>query len=330
MTTMKERSCLVTGAAGFIGSHLCDMLVASGHRVIGIDNFDPYYDQALKRDNIADLLQDPLFTFIEGDIRDHALVSGSVAEYSCSTIIHLAARAGVRGSVAEPLMYTELNVDGTVALLEVAAKRGVERFIFGSSSSVYGATNDVPFTEGQDITRPVSAYAASKVAGEAYSHVFHSLYHVPVVCLRFFTVYGPRQRPDLAINKFCRLMLEGKPIPVYGDGRSSRDFTYVGDIVRGIGAALDAPELGNPDTFEIINLGNDSPVTVLELVEVIEEVLGRKAEIDWHPPSPGDMPRTWACIDKARRLLKWEPQVSLAEGIGNFVNWCEGATQPCP
>jgi UDP-glucuronate 4-epimerase len=208
-----------------------------------------------------------------------------------------------------------------VNLLSKAAEEGVARFVFGSSSSVYGADNEVPFSEDQRITMPISPYAASKVAGEAYCHSFHHLYDLPVVCLRFFTVFGPRQRPDLAMNKFIRLILADQPIPVYGDGSASRDFTYVGDIVRGIMAAAEHPDLASPDTFETINLGSDEPITVLEMVAAIEDVIGRQAQIDWQPLSPGDVPRTWANVRKAKTLLNWQPQVSIQEGLSAFADW---------
>ena len=317
----KKRTYLVTGAAGFIGSHLSEALIAGGHKVIGIDNFDPYYAPALKRQNLAELTDQAGFVFLEGDIRDQEILDHCFKAHGPEVIVHLAARPGVRGSVAEPLLYTNVNVMGTVNLLSKAAEQGVGRFIFGSSSSVYGADNEVPFSEDQRITMPISPYAASKVAGEAYCHSFHHLYDLPVVCLRFFTVFGPRQRPDLAMNKFARLILAGQPIPVYGDGSASRDFTYVGDIVRGIVAAAEHPDLASPDTFEAINLGSDEPITVLEMVAAIEEAVGHQAQVDWQPLSPGDVPRTWADVRKAKTLLNWQPQVSLEDGLSAFADW---------
>ena len=316
-----KKTCLVTGAAGFIASHLSEALIAEGYEVVGIDNFDPYYDAAVKHRNLGALQQQPGFSFIEGDIRSAEFLGECFHRHRPDIVFHLAARAGVRGSVAEPIVYTDINVMGTVNLLTAAAAEGIERFIFGSSSSVYGAANEVPFSEDQPITRPISPYAASKVAGEAYCYAFHHLYELPMVCLRFFTVYGPRQRPDLAINKFTRLMLAGEPIPVYGDGSASRDYTYVGDIVRGVLAAADRPHLAAPDTFEVINLGSDRPITVLELVEAIEHVVGSKARIAWQPLSPGDVPRTWASIAKAKRVLNWEPGTDLLEGLHAFADW---------
>jgi len=318
----EERTYLVTGAAGFIGSHLSEGLLEAGHRVVGIDCFDPYYDPLLKRANAAGLREHPNFTLVEGDIRDTDTLSMCFQKHKINVVAHLAARAGVRSSVEDPLFYTQNNVFGTVNLLQAAVERGVERFVFGSSSSVYGATNEVPFSEDQRIMTPASPYAASKVAGEAYCYSYNHLYDLPVVCLRFFTVFGPRQRPDLAINKFTRLMLADKPLPVYGDGSASRDFTYVGDIVRGIMAAGELPELASPDTFEVINLGSDTPFTVMDIVRALELLLGIKAKIEWQPLCPGDVPRTWANIDKARRVLDWEPKTKMADGLRAFIQWC--------
>lgn len=317
-----ERGYLVTGAAGFIGSHLCEALLEAGHRVVGIDCFDSYYDPKIKRSNVATLREHERFTLIEGDIRNADMLETCFKKHKSDVVVHLAARAGVRNSVEDPLYCTENNVSGTVTLLQAAVERGIERFVFGSSSSVYGATNQVPFSEDQDISRPVSPYAASKVAGEAYCYSYHHLYDLPVVCLRFFTVFGPRQRPDLAINKFSQLMLAGKPLPVYGDGSASRDFTYVGDIVRGIMAAGETAELASPQTFEVINLGSDTPYTVMNLVQALELLLGIQATIDWQPPCPGDVPITWANIEKARRVLGWEPKTTLADGLRAFAQWC--------
>jgi len=314
-----QRTCLVTGAAGFIGSYLSEALVTAGHNVVALDNFDPFYDPALKHRNIAGLLDDPRLVLVEGDIRDTELVAGCFQQHNPDAVVHLAARGGVRGSVADPLLYTDVNVTGTVTVLAAAAEHHVERFIFGSSSSVYGAANTLPFTEDQSVAGPISPYAASKVAAEAYCHTFGALYGLPVVCLRLFGVYGPRQRPDLAISKFYRLMLAGQALPVYGDGSASRDLTYVTDIVSGILAALQQPALATPGSFEIINLGSGAPVTVLELIRALEEILGCEVEIDWQPPAPGDVPHTWASIEKAKRVLGWQPTTSLPDGLAQFV-----------
>ncbi len=307
---------LVTGAAGFIGSHVCEALVARGERVVGIDNFDPYYDPAIKRRNVSELVSDERFTLIEGDILDPDALEAAFAVGEVRGIIHLAAKAGVRPSIANPLAYVRTNVDGTAMLLEAARRHGVARFVFGSSSSVYGAANEVPFSEDQRIDRPISPYAASKVAAEALCHTWHHLYGIPMVLLRFFTVYGPRQRPDLAINKFVRLLEAGQPIPQFGDGSSSRDYTYVADIVRGVLAAYDSDL-----QYEIINLGSSSPVRLDELIAAVGAALGIEPVVEVLDHQPGDVPHTFASVAKAKRLLGWEPQWTLAEGLREFVAW---------
>lgn len=315
MTDTVGHTVLVTGAAGFIGSHLCEALVARGDTVIGIDNFDPYYDPEIKRRNLAGLLAGERFTLIEGDINDPRALAAAF-EPDIEGVIHLAAKAGVRPSIAQPLDYARANVEGTTAVLEAARRHGVGRFVFGSSSSVYGAANEVPFSEDQRIDRPISPYAATKVAGEALCHTWHHLYGLPTVMLRFFTVYGPRQRPDLAINKFVRLLDGGEPIPQFGDGSSSRDYTFVADIVRGIIAAYDSDL-----DFEIINLGGSSPIRLDELIAAVGAAVGVEPRVEVLPDQPGDVPRTYASVAKAQRLLGWEPQVPLAVGLRAFVAW---------
>jgi len=312
---------LVTGAAGFIGSHVSEALVARGDTVIGLDNFDPYYDPTLKRDNLAELELSDGFELIEGDIRDEEVVGRIFADAGVRAVIHLAAKAGVRPSIQDPLAYAKANVEGTVVLLEAAREAQVERFIFGSSSSVYGAANEVPFSEDQRVDRPVSPYAASKVAAEAFCHTYHHLYAIPMVCLRFFTVYGPRQRPDLAINKFVRLLLVGEPIPQFGDGSSSRDYTYIEDIVRGVLAAYDSDL-----QYEIINLGSSSPIRLDEMIAAVAEAVRVEPEIEQLPEQPGDVPRTYANVDKAKELLGWEPEWTLAQGLREFVAWYKERT----
>lgn len=319
MTEDGAKTILVTGAAGFIGSHVGEALVSRGDRVIGLDNFDDYYDPTIKRRNISALLLNDRFTMIEGDIRD----PGAVAEAfdaPVTGVIHLAARAGVRPSIERPLDYATTNVDGTVNLLEAAREHAVERFVFGSSSSVYGAANEVPFSEDQRVDRPISPYAATKVAAEAHCYTWHHLYALPIVVLRFFTVYGPRQRPDLAINKFVRLLEAGEPIPQFGDGSSSRDYTYVADIARGILAALDSDH-----DFEIINLGSSSPIRLDEMIAAVGEAVGVTPEVNVLENQPGDVPRTYADVSRAKRLLAWEPQWTLAEGLAEFVTWYRAA-----
>ncbi len=307
---------LVTGGAGFIGSHVAEALLARGDRVVCLDNLDPFYDRALKERNLQAALTNERYRFVEGDIRNAALVDGLLGAEQVTHVVHLAARAGVRPSLLDPLGYLSANVEGTLVLLEAARRHGLRKFVFGSSSSVYGAASEVPFREDQDISRPISPYAASKVACEAYCYAYHHLYSVPMVLLRFFTVYGPRQRPDLAINKFVRLLSAGRPVTMYGDGQSSRDYTFIGDIVAGLLAALDT-ELD----FEIINLGSSSPVRLFDLIQAVGRALGLPVRINQEPTQPGDVPRTYACVDQAKRLLGWEPTTSLDEGLKRYVSW---------
>jgi UDP-glucuronate 4-epimerase len=312
-------SILVTGGAGFIGSHVVEGLAERGDDVVCLDNFNDYYAPDLKRRNIQGALATGRVTLLEGDIRDAELCRSAVADNDVTALIHLAARAGVRPSIEEPALYEEVNGLGTVNLLEVAREAGVEKFVFGSSSSVYGVNSKIPFSEDDPVTQPISPYAATKRAGELMCHVYHHLYDLPVVCLRFFTVYGPRQRPDLAIHKFARLIEAGEPIPMYGDGTSRRDYTYVSDIVDGVLAALDRPL-----EFEIINLGNSDPIELGELIRIIEEAMGKEARIEQLPEQPGDVPVTYADVSKARRLLGYDPQFPIRQGIERFVQWFRG------
>jgi UDP-glucuronate 4-epimerase len=307
---------LVTGAAGFIGSHVVEALLARGDRVVGLDNFDPFYDRAAKERNLRGALARAAYRFVEGDIRDAELVDSLLAEEPVTHIVHLAAKAGVRPSLRDPIGYLSANVAGTLTLLEAARSHGVERFVFGSSSSVYGAASRVPFAEDQDISRPISPYAASKVACEVYCHAYHHLYAIPMAVLRFFTVYGPRQRPDLAVSKFVRLLSAREPVPMYGDGTSSRDYTFIGDIVAGVLAALDATF-----AYETVNLGSSSPVALIDLIRAVGRTLGVPVRIEPQPTQPGDVPRTYASVEKARRLLGWQPTTALEEGLKRYVEW---------
>ena len=306
---------LVTGAAGFIGSHVSEALLAAGWRVIGLDSFDEFYDPRVKRDNVASCLGNERFTLIEGDIRDTARVDAASAD-GVEVIVHLAARAGVRPSIEQPLLYEEVNVNGTGVLLEAARKRGIGRFVFGSSSSVYGNNEKVPFAESDNVDRPISPYAATKKAGELLCHAYHHLYGLNVTCLRFFTVYGARQRPDLAIHKFTRLIEAGEPIPVYGDGSMERDHTYIDDIVAGVTAAIE-----RCTGYEIYNLGGSQPIALSDLIVAIEKALGKKAVVRRLPMQPGDVERTFADITRARRDLGYEPRTDLATGLKTFVEW---------
>ncbi|RME41739.1 MAG: SDR family NAD(P)-dependent oxidoreductase [Planctomycetota bacterium] len=306
---------VVTGGAGFIGSHLCEALLARGHEVVALDNLDDFYDPAVKRANLAQALSSERFTFVEGDIRDREAVE-RVLSGNVEAVVHLAARAGVRPSIADPVLYEQVNVHGTTVLLEACRRRGVRRFVFGSSSSVYGNNRKVPFSESDPVDRPISPYAATKRAGELLCHTYDHLFGMDVTCVRLFTVYGPRQRPDLAIHKFARLMEAGRPVPVFGDGSMRRDFTYIADIVDGLCRALERCA-----GYHQYNLGESQPVSVMELVAGLEKALGRKAVIEHHPQPPGDVDQTYADVTLARRELGYEPKTDLADGLARFVAW---------
>lgn len=313
---MTDKSVLVTGGAGFIGSHLVERLLKSGRKVICLDNFDPFYDPAIKRANIRPFLDHPHFTLIEGDIRDAAALSSIFRSNDIDTVVHLAAMAGVRPSVENPQLYNEVNVLGTTNLLQECRQARLTQFVFGSSSSVYGLNDKVPFSEDARVGKTASPYGATKIAGEVLCHTYHHLYRIPMVCLRFFTVYGPRQRPEMAIHKFIRLLHAGHEIPVFGDGSSRRDYTYIDDIVDGIIAAI-----YSHCQFEIVNLGRSQTVTLLEMIRLIEKSLGKTVRIKFAPPQPGDVPVTFASVEKARNLLGYQPAVSIDEGIERTVRW---------
>jgi UDP-glucuronate 4-epimerase len=307
----------VTGGAGFIGSHLVDSLMARGDEVTVVDNFDPFYDPKIKRGNIAPHLGKRNFHLLEADIRDMAYMRRALAEFRFDVIFHLAAKAGVRPSIKDPIGYQEVNICGTQNILELAKEWGVSQFVFASSSSVYGINPNIPWREDDHVLMPISPYASTKVSGELLGHVYSHLYGIRFIGLRFFTVYGPRQRPDLAINKFARLMQEGKPIPLYGDGDTRRDYTFVGDIAKGLLAAMEY----SATNYEIINLGNNQTVSLHEMVDVLESVLESKAVRDRKPLQEGDVPQTWASIEKAGRLLKYFPDTSFRKGICLFAEW---------
>jgi len=309
---------VVTGGAGFIGSHLCEALLRRDHQVIALDNFDDFYDPAIKRRNVAEAAKSKRFRLAAGDIRDEHAVRGLIRD-GIDIVVHLAARAGVRPSIEQPLLYQDVNVRGTMVLLEAARDAGVDKFIFASSSSVYGNNEKVPFAESDNVDRPISPYAATKRAGELICHTYHHLYDMPITCLRFFTVYGPRQRPDLAIHKFARLIDAGRPIPVFGDGGMMRDFTYVADIVDGVLRAID-----RCDGYHIYNLGESRPVSVRELIALLEEALGKKAVIDRQPLQPGDVERTYADVTLARAKLGYQPSTDMRTGLAHFVEWLRG------
>ncbi len=310
---------LVTGGAGFIGSHVCERLLREGHDVTIIDDLNPFYPPEMKWENLADIRRTGAIRFHRCDIRDSERVLQIFEEDRPEAVVHLAARAGVRPSIEEPLLYEQVNVHGVMVLLEAARRAGVRKFVFASSSSVYGNCNRVPFCEEDHLNLPISPYAATKIAGEKICYTYSHLYGIQVTCLRLFTVFGPRQRPDLAIRKFTERIDAGKPIPVFGDGSSARDYTFVDDVVQGILAAL-----SYECSYEIFNLGNSRPVTLSALIQSIEAALSKKAVVQRLPEQPGDVPVTFADISKAERLLGYRPQTPLAAGIRRFIDWYAG------
>ena len=310
---------LVTGAAGFIGSHLTERLLAAGHEVVGLDNFDPFYDPALKRRNLEAASQHPAFTLIEGDCASSADVEQALAD-RVDVVVHLAAKAGVRPSIQDPLAYTRANIVATHVMLEACRRHEIQRFIFGSSSSVYGNNAKVPFSEDDPVERPISPYAATKRACEILCHSYHYLFGLGVLSLRFFTVYGPRQRPDLAIRKFATLLSHGRPIPFYGDGTSERDYTWIDDILQGVTSAIERSRT-HPGEYEIINLGESRTTSLNRLVELVAGALGVQPHLERLPMQPGDVDRTFADVAKAKRLLGYNPTTPVEEGIPLFIEW---------
>lgn len=307
---------IVTGGAGFIGSHLVRALLEQKENVVVIDDFNDFYDPALKRRNLEALDRRPGFKLHEVDIRDKAALEEVFSADPPDAVCHLAARAGVRPSIEAPLLYEEVNSLGTLNVLEAAKKYGVKNFVFASSSSVYGIASKVPFSEGDPVGSPISPYAATKRAGELFCFTYSHLFGIPVTCLRFFTVYGERGRPEMAVARFTRLIHEGKELEVFGDGTARRDFTYIADIIRGLRAAL-----YKPFPFEIINIGGSRTVEVNTLIAIIEDKLARKARVKYLDPAPGDVPVTYADVSKARTLIGYEPEVAIEEGIERYVAW---------
>lgn len=307
---------LVTGGAGFIGSHLCEALLDKSDSLVCLDNFNDYYNPSIKRKNVASLLDRNQFELVEGDILDSELIEDLFQKQSFDVVVHLAARAGVRPSIQQPKLYQKVNIEGTLNLLEQSAKIPNLKFILASTSSIYGSNKKVPFSESDNVDHPVSPYAATKKACELMAYTYHHLYQFPVTCLRFFTVYGPRQRPDMAIHKFTRLISEGKEIAMFGDGTSRRDYTYYSDIVSGI---LNAIEHCNG--YEIYNLGESQTIELKALIQLIEKALGKKAKIKQYPNQPGDVPITYADVSKAREKIGYKPGVSIEKGIPKFVEW---------
>jgi len=307
---------LVTGGAGFIGSHLVEQLLERGDQVIVIDDFNDYYAPAIKEENIRSAVSNSLFKLYRGDIRDALFIDTVFDENRIDVVCHLAARAGVRPSIQEPILYEEVNCSGTLNILEACKRVGIKNFVFGSSSSVYGSNTKVPFSEEDPVEQPISPYAATKRAGELMCYTYSHLYDIPVTALRFFTVYGERQRPEMAISKFTRLIWEGKEIPVFGNGTSKRDYTYISDILQGLIASID-----KVSKYEIINLGESRTVELNYLISVIEEKLQKKATIKRFDDQPGDVPITYADVNKAKRLLGYTPMIPIEEGIERFITW---------
>jgi len=311
----KKNQILVTGGAGFIGSHLVERLLKDGYDIVCLDNFNDYYNPQIKRNNIEPFLRERNFNLVEDDIRDEDTLEKIFEKYKFQKVIHLAAQAGVRLSLKQPNLYIDVNVNGTLNLLELSEEYKIKNFVFGSSSSVYGATKEIPFSEEGKL-KPISPYGVSKRTGELLCYTYNHLYNLPFTILRFFTVYGPRQRPDMAIHKFTKLIDEGKEIYLYGDGKTSRDYTYISDIVEGIMSALN-----NDFNYEIFNLGNSNPTNLSHMISLIERNLKKSAKIKYLPEQPGDPSITFADISKSKRILNYNPKIKIEEGIKRFVEW---------
>ncbi|KAA3612266.1 MAG: NAD-dependent epimerase/dehydratase family protein [Calditrichaeota bacterium] len=307
---------LLTGGAGFIGSHFCEFLMKNGHRVVVIDNFNDYYSPRIKKQNVKGFQNNPQVELIAGDILDTELLDRIFEQHEFDAIVHLAARAGVRPSLSQPMLYERVNIQGTMELLERAKIYNTPKFVMASSSSVYGNNKKVPFSEDDPVDNPISPYAATKKACELVGYTYHHLYEMNITCLRFFTVYGPRQRPDMAIHKFTKLIAKGEPIPVYGDGTTRRDYTFITDIVNGIAKSVE-----NCDGYHIYNLGESRTIELHALIALIEESYGKKAIIDRQPMQPGDVNCTYADISKARNQIGYNPTVDIRDGIPQFVDW---------
>lgn len=307
---------LITGAAGFIGSNLVDALLKTSYQIMGIDNFDPFYDRTIKIHNIENALHNPDYQFKEGDISDFDFTGECFSIFKPDIIVHLAAKAGVRPSLTDPKAYYDVNVMGTLNLLELMKKNNINKMLYASSSSVYGNNEKVPFSETDIVDFPISPYAASKKAGELICHTYHHLYNFDIFCLRFFTVYGPRQRPDLAICKFTKSILSGEQISLYGNGSTSRDYTHIDDIIQGIKGSIERIK-----GFDIINLGGSKTITLIDLVKILEKHTGRKARLRYLPMQDGDVIRTYADITKARTILEYNPKIDIHTGIRNYIKW---------
>ncbi len=323
-----DKYILVTGGAGFIGSHLTEALLKSQQKVIVLDNFNDFYDPEIKRGNIkaittkmAELgIPEDHFQIVEGDIRNTEQMDKLFASFSIQLVVHLAAMAGVRPSISVPLLYNDVNINGTLNLLELCRKYGVKKFVFASSSSVYGNNKKVPFSETDFVDHPISPYAATKRAGELICYTYHHLYGMDIACLRFFTVYGPRQRPDLAIHKFTKLIINDEEVPFYGDGTTERDYTHIDDIIDGVVKAIQWVQTGQ-GLYEIFNLGESRTVNLKEMVTTLEKVIGKKAKLKFLPMQPGDVTKTYADITKAQKILGYHPTTTFEEGIKQFIQW---------
>jgi UDP-glucuronate 4-epimerase len=315
---------LVTGAAGFIGSHLCERLCARGDQVVGLDNFDPFYGRDVKEANLAGLRGNPRFALVEGDLRDVAVLKQAFDRAQPEVVVHLAALAGVRPSLLDPARYADVNVTGTQRIVDAVREHGARRLVFASSSSVYGLDSQPPFKESDPCLKPVSPYASTKRSGELLLFTAHHLYALDITCLRFFTVFGPRQRPDLAIHKFARRIAAGQPIELFGDGSTSRDYTFIDDIVDGVVASIDQPAA--EPAYRIYNLGGSRPVPLSKLVDLLAAALGKQPQVTYGLEQPGDMKRTLADVTLSRKALGYSPKVSMEDGIARFVDWLK--TQP--
>ncbi len=311
---------IVTGCAGFIGSHLCEQLLSEGNQLIGIDNFDPFYDKKVKERNLSGFINHPNFRFIEVDLADFEALTESLKNDQIDLIVHLAGKAGVRPSIEDPQGYIRANIVATQNVLDLMKDKGIKKMAFASSSSVYGNTKETPFNEEQDVSNPISPYAFSKKACELINYTYHHLHKLDIINLRFFTVFGPRQRPDLAIHKFTKLILNGETISMFGDGSTSRDYTYYEDTIAGIKGAVSYLQK-NEKVYETINLGNNQPVKLSDMIAAIEKACGQKANIKQIPMQPGDVDITFANIEKAKSLLAYNPQYSFEKGVENFVKW---------
>lgn len=319
------KKALVTGCAGFIGFHVCQRLIRQGYAVVGVDNLNPFYDNGLKKDRLALLQQQPEFQFYQGDIADRQFTEDTFRKLDFGPVVHLAAQAGVRYSLENPHLYVQSNVVGFLNLLEEAYKKRVSHFVFASSSSVYGANRKVPFAERDNVDYPISLYAATKKSDELLAHVYAHLHRLPVTGLRFFTVYGPWGRPDMAMFKFCKAILEGKPIEVYNYGNMQRDFTYIDDVVEGVVRTMEKiPPDDDSPPYRVYNIGNHQPVELKKLISLLEEKIGKQALVEWRPMQPGDLPVTYADIDELSRAIGFSPHTPIEEGIGHFVDWYRG------